>query len=272
MAMPKIHPTAIVDAGAELAEDVQVGPFCVVEADVEIGAGCVLREHVVVRQYTSMGERNLIDAFCCFGGEPQDIKFDPATVSYVRIGDDNLFREGCTISRATGAGNTTVVGSRTFWMAGAHAGHEAVIEDEAILVNGCAVGGHGTVGRRAFLSSHVVIHQYCWVGESVMTQGNAGVSTHVPPYTMLAGINCVVGLNVVGMRRADDVSDEDRLQVKEVFDLTYRKGLTPTKALAEMDARDDLGHAAVKFRDFLRKVLTAESPYKRPLCPFRPSR
>jgi len=270
--MQGIHPTAIVDPEAKLADDVQVGPFCVIEGDVEIGSGCVLREHVVIRRYTTMGRRNLVDAFCCFGGEPQDVKFDPSTVSHVRIGDDNLFREGCTISRATGAGNTTVVGNRTFWMTGAHAGHEAVVEDEAVFVNGSAVGGHGTVGRRAFLSSHVVIHQYCWVGEGVMTQGNAGISTHVPPYTMLAGINCLVGLNIVGMRRADDVSDDDRRQVKEVFDLTYRKGLTPTKALEAMDAREDLGAPATKFREFLRSVLSARPPYKRALCPFRPSR
>ncbi|MHC4983945.1 MAG: acyl-ACP--UDP-N-acetylglucosamine O-acyltransferase, partial [Planctomycetota bacterium] len=139
--MPKVHPTAIVHDDAKLADDVEVGPHCVIESDVEIATGCRLREHVIVRRYTTVGMRNLIDAFCVLGGEPQDLKFDPATVSYLRIGDDNVFREGVTISRATGEGNVTVVGNKTYWMALTHAGHNTIIEDEAILINGAAVGG-----------------------------------------------------------------------------------------------------------------------------------
>jgi UDP-N-acetylglucosamine acyltransferase len=263
--MPNIHPTAAVAPGAAIADDVEIGPGCVIEPDVEIGPGCRLREYVILRRYTTLGGGNLVDAFCVLGGEPQDYKFDPATVSHLRIGADNIFRENVTISRATGEGDATVVGDRTYWMVGAHAGHNAVIEDDAILINGAAVGGHATIGRRAILSSHVVVHQYCWIGEGAMTQGNAGFSAHLPPYTMGAGINGVVGLNVVGMRRNPVLSDDDRRQLKEAYRLLYRSGIATRRALAEMDAHQDWGAAAGGFREFIRRAVEAAPPYDRGL-------
>lgn len=271
--MPNIHPTAIVDSSARLADDVEVGPYCIIDSDVVIGAGCRLREHVIVRRFTTLGRDNFVDSFTVLGGEPQDLKFDPSCISHLLIGDGNSFREGVTISRATDEGKATVVGDRTYWMVGAHAGHNAIIEDDVILVNGAVLGGYAAVGRRAILSAHAGVHQFTWVGELVMMQGLAGLSAHLPPYTLLAGgINHVVGLNSVGLRRAKDISDEDRRQIKEAFDLTYRSKLSAAKALEEMDARADWAPAAGKFRDFVRRVLTAEKPYDRGLCPMRPRR
>ncbi|MBL7133070.1 MAG: acyl-ACP--UDP-N-acetylglucosamine O-acyltransferase [Phycisphaerae bacterium] len=267
--MAKIHSTAVVDPKAELADDVEVGPFCVIEPEVKIGRGTCLRAHVVIRRYTTIGRGNIIDPFTVLGGDPQDYKFDSAQVSYLRIGDENIFRECVTISRATGAGKSTIVGNKTMWMAYSHAGHNAVVEDEAILVNGAAVGGHAVLGQKAILSGHVMVHQYTWIGRMVMTQGNSGFSAHVPPYTLTAKINCVVGLNSVGLRRAPDLADEDRRQIKTAFSLTYRSGLSPAKALEKMDECTDWGEAAAAFRDFIRRVVTAEEPYNRGLCPLR---
>jgi UDP-N-acetylglucosamine acyltransferase len=267
--MPKIHPTAIVDPSARLADDVEIGPSCIVEDDVQIGPGSVLRSHAIIRKHVTMGKGNLVDPFTVLGGEPQDLKFNPQTVSFLRIGDDNVFREGVTISRATGEGLSTVVGSRTYWMTGSHAGHNATIEDEVILINQSAVAGHATIGRRAILSAHVGIHQFCWVGEMVMSQGNSASGSHVPPYTIMAGVSEVIGLNSVGLRRAADITDKDRAEIKEAFRLTYRASLTPAKALVKMDAHSEWGAAAGKFRDFVRQVLDAKPPFKRPLCSLR---
>ena len=267
--MARIHPTAIVHKGAKLADDVEVGPFCIIEDDVEIGAGCRLRENVIIRRHTTIGERNSIDPFCVFGGEPQDLKFKSDMVSYVRIGSNNVFREGVTISRATGDGNATVIGNRIYWMCHSHAGHNAVIEDEAILTNCCAVGGHATVGKRAILSGSVLVHQYCWIGEGVITQGNAGFSAHLPPFTIGTDINKVVGLNTVGLHRNPEITAADREQIKEAFRLVYRSGLPTAKSLAEMDARTDWGQPAKRFRDFIRRVLEAKPPYDRGLCQLR---
>lgn len=267
--MAKIHPTAIVDKRAELADDVEIGPGSVVEADVKIGPGTVLRENVIVRRYTTLGANNTVDAFTVLGGEPQDLKFDPNTVSYLRIGDGNVFREHVTISRATGEGNATVVGNKTYWMTHSHAGHNATIEDEVILVNGAALAGHSELGAKSILSAHVAVHQFCWVGTMVMSQGNSAASMHVPPYTLMAGVSRVIGLNSIGLRRSPQISEEDRRQIKEAFALIYRSGLSPAKAVEKMDACTDWGQAADKFRQFIRRVVTAQKPYNRGLAPLR---
>jgi UDP-N-acetylglucosamine acyltransferase len=156
---------------------------------------------------------------------PQDIKFNPETTSYLRVGDDNVFREGVTISRATGEGEATIVRNRIYWMTAAHAGHNAVIQDDAILVNGSALPGHTVLGRGAILSAHVVVHQFCWVGEGAMSQGNSATSMHIAPFPLFVGVNKVVSLNVVGIRRSKEVTGKERPQIREAFDLTYRSGL-----------------------------------------------
>ena len=265
--MANIHPTAIVDPEAKLAEDVEVGAYCIVEKDVEIGPGTVLRSHVVIRRYTTLGAGNRVDPFVVLGGDPQDLKFDTDQVSYLRIGDCNVFREGVTISRATGRDQATVVGNKTYWFANSHAGHDARIEDEVILVNGALVGGHSTIGRGAILGGNGMIHQFVWVGEKAMFQGGGHTGMHVPPYVMCANVNNVISLNSVGLRRSKEISTEDRRQIKEAFDITYCRGLTRKQALEKMDACGDWGAAAGRFREFVRKVLSAEKPYNRGLCP-----
>ena len=250
--MSKIHPTAIIHPTAVLSDSVEVGAYSVIEADVVVGAGSVLREHATLRRYTTLGRNNTVDSYAVLGGLPQDLKFDPRTVSYLQVGDDNVFREGVPISRATGEGEATTVGNRTYWMTAAHAGHNAVIEDDAILVNGSALAGHTTLGRGAILSANVLVHQFCWIGRGAMTQGNSGTSMHVPPFTILAGANRVVSLNAIGLRRSKEISEQDCHEVREAFDLTYRSRLVLTEALKAMDDCTNWGPAASCFREFIR--------------------
>jgi len=267
--MPKIHSTAIVHPTAVFSDDIEIGAYSIVEADVVIGPGTVLRDHAILRRYTTIGQNNIVDSHAVLGGVPQDLKFNPQTVSYLRVGDNNVFREGVTISRATGEGEATVVGNRTYWMTAAHAGHNATIEDDAILVNGAALAGHTVLGRGAILSAHVVVHQFCWVGERAMGQGNSATSMHIPPFALFAGANKIVSLNVVGMRRSEEITKEDRRQVQEAFDLIYRSSLTVSDALRAMDERTEWGWAAARIRDFVRRVILARPPYNRGLCPLR---
>ena len=267
--MAQIHPTAIVHPSAVLADGVEIGAYSVVEADVVIGAGSVLREHASIRRYTTIGRNNIVDSHAVLGGLPQDLKFDPRTISYLRVGDNNVFREGVTISRATGEGEATLVGNRTYWMMAAHAGHNAVVEDDAILVNGSALAGHTALGRGAILSAHVVVHQFCWFGEGAMSQGNAATSMHIPPFVILAGVNNVVSLNVIGLRRSKEIGDEDRRQIREAFDLTYRSNLNTSDALRAMEKHTGWRPAASRFREFVRRVAMARPPYRRGLCPLR---
>jgi UDP-N-acetylglucosamine acyltransferase len=265
--MAKIHPTAIVHPNAVLADDVEIGAYCIAEADVVIGRGSVMREHATLRRYTTLGQNNIVDSHAVLGGDPQDLKFDPRTVSYLRVGDHNVFREGVTISRGTGEGEATIVGNQTYWMTAAHAGHNAVVEDNAILVNGSALAGHTVLGRGAILSAHVVVHQFCWIGEWAMSQGNAATSMHIAPFTLFAGVNRVAALNVIGLRRAKGITAEDRRQIREAFNLTYRSRLNLSDALRAMDERTEWEAAATRFRDFVRRVVSAQPPYNRGLCP-----
>jgi len=267
LTMPTIHPTAIVDPSAVIADSAEIGALAVVEADCTIGAGTVLRPHAVVRRYTSLGEGNVVDSFAVLGGEPQDLKFDADQVSYLKIGDRNVFREGVTISRATGEGLSTTIGNETYWMANSHAGHNATVGDNVILANGTLIAGHAVIGDACVFGGGAVVHQFVWMGQRVMVQGLSGAGMHVPPFVICVENNHVSALNSVGLRRAEDITPEDRVQVKEAFRLTYRCDLTPAKALAAMDEHTDWGWAAVEFREFVRKAIHAEKPHQRGLAP-----
>ncbi|MBT3279429.1 MAG: acyl-ACP--UDP-N-acetylglucosamine O-acyltransferase [Phycisphaerales bacterium] len=259
-----IHPTAIIDPSAQLGENVQIGPFAIVEADTVIGDGCVLNNNAVIRRFTTLGAGNNVDSFAVLGGVPQDVKFDPNDETYVIIGDNNTFREGVTINRATTPGGATRVGNNTYWMVNSHAGHDSTTLDGATLVNSACLAGHSELGERCILSGFAGIHQFCWVGEGCLGQGSSVSTMHVPPFCIMTHTNQVSGLNIVGMRRAG-YSATDRHEVKEAFALLFRSGLPTDRAIAEMDTRDDWGPAASKFRAFLHRVQEAKGPHSRGL-------
>ncbi|MCK4625388.1 MAG: acyl-ACP--UDP-N-acetylglucosamine O-acyltransferase [Phycisphaerae bacterium] len=261
----KIHETAVVDRSAQLGGGVVIGPHAVVESDVVIGEACELLAGAVVRRYTTIGAGNVVHPFCVLGGEPQDYKFDPTEKTYLRIGKGNIFREGVTINRATTPCGETVIGSGCFFMAGSHVGHDSVVGDRVVLTNSATVAGHCRIGNGAVLSAYAGVHQFCRVGELVMMRGHAGASQHIPPFVVTSRINYVVGLNSVGLRRADYITDADHKQIKEAYRLLYRSSLTPKQALTEMDARDGWGAPAGRFRDFVHWVLEAQPPYSRGL-------
>ncbi|NLF29635.1 MAG: acyl-ACP--UDP-N-acetylglucosamine O-acyltransferase [Planctomycetes bacterium] len=262
----EVDPRAIVSETAELGQDVRIGPYAIVEDGTRLGDGCRIHAAAIIRRGTRLGCRNVVYSHAVLGGEPQDFKYDATQESFVRIGDDNVFREGVTINRGTGPGSATTIGNSNFFMTCSHVGHNSVVGSNCIMTNGSALAGHVELGDRAILSANVVIHQFCWVGEMVMSRGNAASAMHVPPYCMLGGVTELNGLNKVGLRRAPHLTDKDRAEIHEAYRLLYRSGLPATKALAEMDARTDWGAAAGRFRDFVRRVITAEAPHNRGLC------
>ncbi len=259
----RIHSTAIVDPSAQIGRDVEIGPGAVVEADTVIGDGCRLLPMSVVRRWTMLGAQNTVHPFAVLGGEPQDYGHNPAIRSFCRIGKGNVFREGVTISRATGEDAVTTIGDDNYFMTAAHVGHNCKVGNHCVMVNGSALGGYAELADKANLSAHVVIHQYCWVGTMVMSIGNGASNKHVPPYCMLGAVNLIAGLNRVGLARNKDMSDDDRAQITEAYKLLYRSRLPTSKALAEMDAHTEWGAAACVMRDFVRKVLQAQPPYNR---------
>lgn len=207
MAAPQtslIHSTAIIDPGAKLHPSVRVGPYCVIGDGVEIGEGCELISHVVVNGVARIGKNNKIYPFTVIGAEPQDWTFKKEDATAVAIGDHNLIRECVTISLGTKkGGGTTRVGSHTFIMAYSHIGHDSVIGDHAMLVNGATLAGHVTVEEWAVLGAMGPVHQFVRIGAHSYIGGGTTITQDVLPFTKTVARREVAtfGINAVGLER-----------------------------------------------------------------------
>jgi UDP-N-acetylglucosamine acyltransferase len=178
-----IHPTAIVESGAQL------------------GAGCIIHAHAHVTRYCQLGESVVVHPFAVLGGDPQDLGFNVGTHTGVRVGARSVIREHVTISRATRSGAFTQIGADCFLMASSHVAHDCQIGDHVVIANAVLLAGHVHVGDRAFLGGGAVFHQFCRIGENAMIGGGARISQDVPPFCMATERNALIGLNVVGLRR-----------------------------------------------------------------------
>ncbi len=253
-----IHPSAIVDPRAELGEDVEIGPLAVIEAGVRVGARCLIRGHAQLVGSVVLGEGCEVGHGAVIGADPQDLGFDRRLPSGVVIGPGNRLREHVTIHRSTCEGGNTVVGRDNFLMVGCHVGHDCVLGDSNILANHCLLGGHVQLGSGAFLGGGVGVHQFVRLGDRCMAQGHASISQDVPPYALVADLNRVCGLNVIGMRRAG-LSPATRQNVKEAFQQIFLAKKNLQDALDSADARDWLPEAQA-FIEFFRV------PSKRGIC------
>lgn len=231
----RIHPTAVVESGAELGEDVTVGPFAYIDHQVKIGAGCIVGPRATVLRYTTLGENCRVHPGAVIGDTPQDLAFEEAE-TYVQIGDRCDLREGCTVHRGTKPGSVTVVGDDCLLMANSHVAHNAQIGNRVILANNALIAGYAQVGDRAFISGGCLVHQFTRVGRLVMMSGGSAVQKDVPPFFMTRGvtINTIMGLNVVGLRRAG-FSNEERHILKRTIQVLYQSGLSIPSAVDKLD-------------------------------------
>lgn len=230
-----IHPTAIIHPGAELAADVEVGPYAVIDAGVVLGAGCRLGPHVYLTGQTTIGVGNIFHAGCVIGGPSQDLKYK-GEPTRLRIGDHNTFREHVTVNRSSGPEEDTVLGNHNLLMACSHVGHNTVIGNSVRLANGALLGGHVSIEDYAIISGNAMVHQFTRIGTLAMMQGGAGISKDLPPYTMALGNNSICGLNIIGLRRSG-VSAEERLELKRAYRFLFRGSLPLTAAVAAAHAQ-----------------------------------
>ncbi len=246
-----IHKTAVVDPAAEIDPGAEIGAYAIIEGKVRIAAGTRVLPHVYITSNTTIGPDNVIHPFAVLGNAPQDLAYRGAE-SFLRIGRGNTIREGCSIHRGSQEGSATVVGDNNYLMAYSHLGHDCVLGNEVIVANGALLAGHVHVEDQAFISGNVVIHQFVDVGSLTMLGGGARVVKSVPPYMMAAERSLVVGLNLVGLRRAG-FSPADRRQVKRAYRLLYHSGLNVSQAAAEIE-KADLGPGAEAIVDFIRRA------------------
>lgn len=247
--MPQIHPTAIVDSRAELADDVFVGPYCVIEGEVRLGAGCHLVSHCFLKGPLVMGEKNTVYPFATLGSEPQDRRMGldyvgPGTI----IGDGNVFRENVTIHRG-GKTRATTIGHRNYFMAYSHAAHDCLIGNDCNFANSAALAGHCEVGDRVIFGGGAGAQQFCRIGRMSFLAGNEGITKDLPPFCMVHHSKAVASLNLVGLRRGGYQKNVDN--VRKAFRILYRSGLTNAAAVARI--REELGHdpLCVELADFV---------------------
>jgi UDP-N-acetylglucosamine acyltransferase len=197
-----------------------IHPAAIIEDGVQLGAGCVVHAQAIIKKYSVLGDGVVVHSFAVIGGDPQYLKFAPATVSGVHIGAGTVVREHVTINRSIHANAATSVGARCFLMANAHVGHDSVVADDVVLANNVMLAGHVTVGAHTFLGGGAGFHQFCRVGESAIVGGLARIAQDIPPFAMAAERNEIIGLNLIGLKRRGFSRDAIR-EIKEAFRTVY---------------------------------------------------
>lgn len=237
-----IHSTALVDPSAQLADDVQVGPFSLIGPDVKIGSGTVIESHVVLKGPTTLGRNNHIYQFASVGEACQDKKY-AGEPTRLEIGDNNVIRESVTIHRGTVQDQgLTRIGNGNLLMAYVHIAHDCTVADNCIFANNASLAGHAHVGEGAILGGMTGVHQFCHIGDYAMTSGSTLVLKDIPAYVMASGNPASArSMNFEGMRRRG-WSAETISTLRHAYKLLYRKGLTLEQALQELDALPDSEH------------------------------
>ena len=229
-----IHPTAIIDPAARIAEGVTIGPWTLIGPEVEIGAGCRIESHVVIKGPTRMGQNNRVFQFSTLGEDTPDLKYrgEPTTLT---IGDNNIFREGVTIHRGTVQDRgDTAIGDNNLLMAYVHVGHDSVVGNNCILVNNAALAGHVVVHDWAILGGYTLVHQFCHVGTHAFTGMGSAVGKDIPAYVMVTGSPAQArSINMEGLKRRG-FSKDDITVLNKAFKTVYRRGLTLDDALLEL--------------------------------------
>ncbi|MGB8167429.1 MAG: acyl-ACP--UDP-N-acetylglucosamine O-acyltransferase [Chthoniobacteraceae bacterium] len=233
----KIHPTAIIDPRAQIAEGCEIGPYCVIGPDVELGADCWLQHHVSVSGPCKIGRGNRFFAFSSIGQQTQDLKYagEPTCLS---VGEDNCFREYVTVHRGTAPHSTTCVGNRGNFLAYCHIAHDCVVGDGVIFSNNGTLAGHVEVGDFAVIGGLTAIHQFCRIGRHALTGGCSKIVQDVPPFMIADGNPAKVrSYNKVGLER-HGFSEETMRCIKEAYRIIYRSASNLQQAVEQI--RSDL--------------------------------
>ncbi len=258
-----VHPTAVIAPEAELAFDVQVGPYAIIEGAVRIGEGTIIESHACLTGPMEIGRDNFVGHGAVLGKSPQHKSYRGESTT-LQIGDGNVFREHVTVHRGTVAGGgVTRVGDRNMFMIGSHLGHDGQVGNDCTLVNGALVGGHAELFDGCILSGHCAVQQRVRVGRLAMLGGLGSVTKDIPPFVIQQGYNCVSGLNLVGLRRAGMAADSISA-LRDAFRVLYKEGRTLTGALEQIEA--DLGDVAEvrELITFIRSSKIGISPARDP--------
>jgi UDP-N-acetylglucosamine acyltransferase len=235
MSDAQIHPTAIVDSSAELGAASVVGPYCIVGAQVVLGPECWLQHHVTLSGPMRAGARNKFYAYCSIGQQTQDLKY-AGEPTYLEIGNENTFREFCTVNRSTTAAGKTRIGSCGNFLAYSHIGHDCDVGDSVVFSNNGTLAGHVQVGDHGIMGGLTAVHQFCRIGRFAITGGCSKIVQDVPPFMIADGNPAEIrGINLVGLERNGFAPEAVKL-IKEAFRLIYRSKFNTRQAVEAIRA------------------------------------
>ncbi len=219
--MSTIHPTAIIEDGAKIADNVQIGPYCHISGEASIGEGTIIDAHTCIYGKTTIGKNNHIFSHAVLGSIPQDLKYAGEEVELI-IGDNNKIREFTLFNPGTkGGGSKTIVGNGNLFMGYVHLGHDVIIGNHCILANAATLAGHVELGDHVVIGGMTPVHQFVHIGDYAMIAGASALAQDIPPYCMAEGNRAVIrGLNLTGLRRNIERSDIDALKsaYREIFE------------------------------------------------------
>ena len=258
--MTEIHPTAIIEDGAKIGENVVIGPYCTIGAEVELDDGVTLNSHVVVNGRTAIGANTKVFPFASIGLPPQDLKYR-GEPSRLEIGCNNVIREHVTMNPGTeGGGMLTSIGNNCLFMVGAHVAHDCRIGDHAILVNNATLGGHVKVDEWAIIGGLSAVHQFVRIGRHAMVGGMSGVENDVIPYGSVMGNRArLQGLNIIGLKRRNFSRDVIHA-LRNAYRLLFAQEGTMSERLEDVAGLMKANEPVMEIVDFIR----ADS--SRPIC------
>lgn len=265
--MANIHKSALVDEKAQLAADVEVGPFSIIGPDVVIDSGTKIGPHVQIKNRVEIGKNNQILHGTCIGENGQDLTFNNPDARII-IGNNNVIREMVTMHQPAKSGNATKMGDGNFIMCNVHMGHDVVLGNNNIIANATALGGYVQIENNVFLSGLVPVHQFVHIGRYAIIGAGTPTLMDVPPYCMMTGSPGVItGLNMIGMKRAKFSSKKIKI-IKEIYKATFMRDTPPAKAhevlestLLKQYSPDSEEYATIQhFIDFLRSCKRGVAP------------
>ncbi|HPI95969.1 MAG TPA: acyl-ACP--UDP-N-acetylglucosamine O-acyltransferase [Gammaproteobacteria bacterium] len=250
--MIMIHKTAIIDSTAQLANDVKVGAYSIIEGDVTIGSGTEIKSHVTIGKHTEIGKNNRIFQFASIGEEPQDKKYKGEETRTI-IGDNNTIREYVTINRGTvDDQGITKIGNNNWIMAYVHIAHDCVLKDNIIIANGTTLAGHVHLDDYVILGGFTKLHQFCRIGAHAFTAMDTGFQKDLPPYIMAHGNPAKPRtINIEGLKRRG-FTQADITAIKKAFRLLYKSDLRLEEALIEMQKLADEQQSVQIMVDFIK--------------------
>ena len=246
----QVHQSAVLGPEVELAPGVEIGPFCLLDGAIQIGARTRLIAHVTVLGEVEMGEANVLHPNAVIGGEPQDLAYRGGP-RRVRIGARNIFREGVTVHRGSERGDITIIGDDNYVMQNAHVAHDCRVGNAAIIAGGALLAGWVEVGDRALISGNCVVHQYVRIGRLAMMRGMSRTSRDIPPFCIADLTHTLRGVNAVGLRRAG-IDARSIAALRRAFKMLFGERRNLKLAIDELTAAGPMTPEVAEMIEFIR--------------------